>query len=411
VSSCTDLPLGGPETIADALVAVDCRAGEATAVAFGRLFGTDGALLPALTILLTIYIAWLAIGLLTGRARLGVGLLTGRMMGLGLALTLATSWMAYQSTVYTLATGAPDEIGSVLMGTRGSATLVFAERLDILFGAIAEAAESATPAAAPATDPLSEGAAAATQAAPAASGGWTGTDLLWPSALMLLLGTAGVLLTAKIALAALLAVGPVFVVLALFAGTRGLFEGWAKGVVMFALVPLLAVLLGGAVVELIVPIVQGMTAIDGTIEPRAAVTLFLAASVYLALMAMAVKVASTLISGWRIPFSRETEQPLASPASSTGAAPLLPAVDATGAPTSATRTIRPVPMTAMAGGETVVSSGSDARSTTIVRHLGSSDATLLPGGSSPALSRDRRALGVGSRFRLSAPSTFKEKIA
>ena len=52
--------------------------------------------------------------------------------------------------------------------------------------------------------------------------------------------------TCKIALAILLAVGPVFVVLALFKGTRGLFAGWLKALVMLALTPLFAVL-GGAI--------------------------------------------------------------------------------------------------------------------------------------------------------------------
>ena len=69
---------------------------------------------------------------------------------------------------------------------------------------------------------------------------------MWLSALLLLLGTVGVLVTARIALAVLLAVGPVFVVLALFPGTRGLFAGWLRGVVLTAVTPLFAVL-GGVV--------------------------------------------------------------------------------------------------------------------------------------------------------------------
>ena len=38
----------------------------------------------------------------------------------------------------------------------------------------------------------------------------------------------------RLALAALLILGPVFIVLALFEGTRGLFEGWLKSVAMFS---------------------------------------------------------------------------------------------------------------------------------------------------------------------------------
>ncbi len=63
----------------------------------------------------------------------------------------------------------------------------------------------------------------------------------------------GLLVTARIGLALLLALGPIFVVLALFDGTRGLFTGWLKGLVMLALAPLFAVLGGTIMLELAVP--------------------------------------------------------------------------------------------------------------------------------------------------------------
>ena len=76
-------------------------------------------------------------------------------------------------------------------------------------------------------------------------------NILSIAALILLLGTVGVLVVCRLALAALLIIGPVFIVLALFEGTRGLFEGWLKSVAMFALVPLLTVVMGsGALVAI-----------------------------------------------------------------------------------------------------------------------------------------------------------------
>ena len=57
--------------IADALSKVDCLATDATACAFGRLFGAHGSFQTALTIILTLYIALLAFNLLTGRSALG----------------------------------------------------------------------------------------------------------------------------------------------------------------------------------------------------------------------------------------------------------------------------------------------------------------------------------------------------
>ena len=120
--ACPSFAGTGMSGIAGALRAVDCQSAAATAYAFGQLFGSGGRLLPAMTLLLTLYIAFFAIGLLTGRSRLGIGTLTPRMLTLGLVLTFATSWVAYQNVVWTLASGAPDQIAGLLAGTRGSAT-------------------------------------------------------------------------------------------------------------------------------------------------------------------------------------------------------------------------------------------------------------------------------------------------
>jgi type IV secretion system protein VirB6 len=245
MSACAELAANASSGVAPALRAVDCLANETTAAAFGRLFGGNGALVPALTGLLTLYIAFFAISLLTGRSRLGISALTPRMMTLGLVLTFATSWIAYQSVVWNLAVGAPDQIASVLTGTRGSATRIFADRIDIVFAAIAEVATGSGQSA--------QGAGAGTT-----SGSFTPANVMWLGALLLLLGTVGILVTARIALAVLLAVGPVFVVFALFSGTRGLTAGWLRAVVLTAITPLFVVTGGGIVMELLVPVIGAL---------------------------------------------------------------------------------------------------------------------------------------------------------
>src|SRR4029078_7740599 len=95
--------------------------------------------------ILTLYVALLAFNLLTGRSALKVSVLTPRMMTLGLVLAFAPSWIAYHSVVWNLAPGAPDEIASVLVGTKGSATTIFAQHLDGVFTAITHATTSASP--------------------------------------------------------------------------------------------------------------------------------------------------------------------------------------------------------------------------------------------------------------------------
>jgi len=285
MSVCDALTANASAGAAPALRAVDCLANETTAAAFGRLFGSNGALLPALTILLTLYIAFFAFALLTGRSRIGVSSLMPRMITVGLVLTFATSWIAFQSVVWNLAVGAPDQIAGVLVGGQGSATVLFADRIDIVFAAITEAGTAA------------DAARAAVPGAPA-PGATSPASLMWLAALLMMLGTVGVLVTARIALAVLLALGPVFVVFALFKGTRGLFAGWVRGVVMTGVTPLFAVLGGGFMMELAVPVVGTLRTPDGAVDGRAAVALFLIAAVHVALMIMVLKVCSTMVNGW-----------------------------------------------------------------------------------------------------------------
>jgi len=287
MNACPAFGAAGPASIADALSKVDCLTAEATQMSFNRLFGPGGSLTPALTILLTLYVAFFAVNLLTGRSALRLSLMTPRMMTMGLVLTFVTSWIAYQSVVWNLAVGAPDQVASVLLGSGGSATHLFADRLDALFTAVTNAANSLA----------GEPEASAKLASP--------SNMLWISALMLLLGTVGVLVVCRIALAALLMLGPVFIVLALFQGTRGLFEGWLKSVVAFALVPLLTVVMGSGAVVTIMPMVQGLAASGGEISLRTSVGILVASMVYFALMFLVIELARSLTSGWKLGKSAE----------------------------------------------------------------------------------------------------------
>ncbi len=405
MSGCGDLIADAGNGVAPALRAVDCMSQQVTTTAFDRLLGLHGSLMPALTALLTLYIAIFALALLAGRTRLGIGALTQRMMGVGLVLAFATSWAAYQGVVWTLATGAPDELAGAVMGTQGSATQIFADRIDILFSAIAEISDSQQPAQ-PAPQPV---AGPAGQAVPATNG--TGTpaavphpggvspnNMLWAGATILLLATVGVLVTSRIILALMLALGPVFVVMALFPATRGLFVGWLRAMVLAATAPLLAVVGGAFTLELAVPAVNHLAGPDG-IDARGAMTFFMIAAVHAALMIMVLRTAATIVGAWQVFPSGMTPSaaPVAVdfsrfPASVPGAAMLSPTnqtggATTTGAPSSVGAAALPptsrshsrlVVTAPVAGGHYA---GSDGRSA----------ANANEGG--------RRASGIGSRFR------------
>ena len=371
--------------IAASLRAVDCVASDMTQSAFGRLFGSGGALVPALTILLTLYVAFFAVSLLTGRSRIGVSALTPRMITLGLVLTFATSWVAYQSVVWNLATGAPDQIAAILMGTSGSATQVFAEKLDIVFLAVSEAAGDT---------------GGAEQKAGTA---FSPPGLMWMGAMLLLLGTVGVLVTARIALAVLVATGPVFVVMALFPATRGVFAGWLRGVVMLGLAPLFAVLGGGIMLELAVPVIGALAPVPGEIDARAAMAFFLIGAVHVALMVLVMRTAAVMVGNWRVfgfgGQARERGDAGAAAARSIGPTPAGSAQQlAAPAPAMARRaeiaaTLAPYPANDAAG-----PSGGALRETRITTITPTATGNAAHNGASPSRTR-----GIGSRYRAASP--------
>lgn len=395
---CNGLAEDASQGVAQALRAVDCLSAETTAAAFGRLFGANGALAPALTILLTLYIAVFAFSLLTGRSRLGISALTPRALTLGLVLTFATSWVAYQSVVWNLAVGAPDQIASVLTGSQGSATQIFADRIDAIFNAIAEVATES-------------GQSAQGAGSGAASGSFTPANILWLGALLLLVATVGVLVTARIALAIMLAVGPVFIIMGLFSGTRGLTVGWLRGLVLIAITPLFVVVGGGIVMELLVPIVSNLRSDTGAIDGRAAMALFLAAFVHAALMVLITRVATTTVGAWSVfGLGRRSS----AEAVSLQQMPLSPAgmMTITAASTiqeSATavrgmggsRAGFAMPIAATQEPPSAGAIGRDGRA--IIVNTGEARAAGLP----PM--RERRARGIGSRFQ-SVPSPTRKSF-
>jgi type IV secretion system protein VirB6 len=361
--------------VAASLRGVDCAAGQMAEAAFGRLFGTNGALLPALTILLTLYVALFAFALITGRSRIGINSMTSRLITLGLVLTFATSWIAYQSVVWNLTTGAPNELASILMGTSGNATDIFAQKIDVVFQALIQASNGQT-----------------------ADSAFSPPGLLWVGGTLLLLGTVGILATSRIALAVLLALGPVFVVLALFKGTRGLFTGWLKGVVLLSLAPLFAVLGGSLMLELAVPVLTALLATPGKIDPQAAMAFFMVAAVHAALMLLVLRVAGTMVAGWSVfglanKPSLERAEPTPAPRAAIYAPSAAGAsVDQLRTATSS-RSIRLAPAAPLAANDPGGMPATRRETRVMAAAAAGGAATATP---VQALSRAR---GIGSRFR------------
>ncbi len=369
--------------VAAALTAVDCIAGQVSEQAFGRLFGADGQMAIILTMLLIFYVAFLGIGLMLGRASLSVRALVPKMMTLGLVLTFATSFAAFSTVFYNLFVLGPDWVAGVLTDTDGSATSTFATKLDIVFIAVQEASTGQTD--------ISM---------------FSPPGMMWFGAMLLLLGTVGMLVTARIGLALLLAVGPIFVVLALFEGTRGLFVGWLKGLVMLALVPIFAVVGGSIMLEMAVPILANLVAVPGQIDQQAAMAFFVVGFVHCMLMLMALIVSALMVGKWQVfglaggdtKFERDlAARPSAAPASLQAvpgrAAQIAPAASAAASPRRLDVAAIAAPA---AANDTGPSSATGARDP---RVFAASSPGAQGQGDSSAPSRTR---GIGNRFRSSS---------
>lgn len=366
--------------VAGALTAVDCIASEVSEQAFNRLFGADGQFGTALMVLLTFYIAFFGISLLLGRSNLSVRALIPRMVTVGLVLTFATSFAAFSTIFYTFFVASPDLLAGVLTDSDGSATATFAMKLDIVFLAIQEASTG--------IEDISA---------------FSPPGMMWIGAMLLLIGTVGLLVTARIGLALLLAVGPIFVVLALFNGTRGLFVGWLKGMVMLALAPLFAVVGGSIMLEMAVPILSALVSTPGQIDQQAAMAFFLVGFVHCMLMLMVLYVGSKMVSGWEVfGFAKPdlATQPNADAYRTASVAPLTSSLGRAVQATPAATMTGPERRINVAMANTVAANdgGGQAGPGTVreTKVYATSSGNTQNGPTSAAASRTR---GIGNRFR------------
>ena len=125
--------------------------------------------------------------------------------------------------------------------------------------------------------------------------------LSWQGGVVLLVTTLGLLILTRLVLFLLLILGPLFIVFGLFNQTRGLFNGWLRTSIIFALAPMLTVLGGTAALKLFVPLLNYIG-----LNPQAAIeavqpiiVLFLGSLVYAAFLATLMWVAASLAKDWR----------------------------------------------------------------------------------------------------------------
>jgi type IV secretion system protein VirB6 len=226
---------------------VDCHIRILVQDSYRNLVGPDTWFAVTFTAMLTIYIALIGYQLMLGRGGLRVTELPATALKIGFIFAFLTSWAAYQTLVFDFLFDGPLEIMKVLIGPLTSNNA----RVDgDVMGSLQNAFVDMTGAAG------IYGGMANPSANLLQGGPMLASGLLWLSALMMLLITLGLLVAVKLVLAFLLAIGPIFIGLFLFDSTRGLFQGWLRATISFALAPLVVSVLATALLMILSPFLE-----------------------------------------------------------------------------------------------------------------------------------------------------------
>ena len=308
-----DPAAGGAQTLVGA---IDCFVKSSVQESYAALLGQGSIFSQALTIALTLYVALIGYRLMFGRSTLSLGEFAPKIVLIGAVLALSSNWAAYQVLVFDVLTDGPEEIATILGGQNGNAQGLTA-RVDVVSGRIADIAESwsksSSPSPAVAPDPT---ATTAAELVPRAAPGTSpGPNLMLLTALLLVLASAGVLAVAKALLGLMLALGPIFVVLALFNPTRALTIGWARVSAFLALVPLLSLMTTAGALALVEPMVINMAigAQSDIFNLREAIALFVAILVMAAVSLQLFRIAMIVTTSGTAAFAKSKSDVTVSP--------------------------------------------------------------------------------------------------
>jgi type IV secretion system protein VirB6 len=277
---------------------VDCYVRVLVQDSYRELVGPNTLFATALTGLLTIYIALVGYQILFGRGGLRVTDLPVAALKVGLILAFLTSWAAYQTVFFNLLFDGPRDILHVLLQPMARMGAGFDGDV---YGGLERAY----------ADMSSAAGVYGGQASPAGNilqgGPMLGSGILWMSSIAMLLCTVGVILAVKIILAFLLAIGPIFIGLFLFEPTRGLFDGWLRTTIAFALAPLATNVFAAAMLLMLQPFLAELTARaeQRQFDMGVIITLGLIVAIFVLIITMAMRMGASIASGFNTARHRE----------------------------------------------------------------------------------------------------------
>ncbi|HWU02789.1 MAG TPA: type IV secretion system protein [Novosphingobium sp.] len=228
----------------------DCRT---LALAQGgwQAFAPGGFWGPVLWALLTLAVAAQGWRMLLGQGP-DLRSVAGVALRIGVVLALATQWSAWQAVVFDAATRGPEQVAQALLAGQGAAATQasLAGRIDATskqLAALVAQGQAASPDAQPPLRSMPRARVGQTQTALSAAD----ASALNTGRMAFAISSLSALVALRTALAALLAVGPVFAAFGLFGTTLGLCAAWARSVfgvgLALAVVPVLLVMALGVI--------------------------------------------------------------------------------------------------------------------------------------------------------------------
>lgn len=276
---------------------VDCQVHGLSEAGYTALAADGSPIATLLTVLMTLYIAFVGYKLLLGKGGLRMGDVTVSVMKLGLVVALATNWALVEVVLYDALFKAPAEVGGLLMGRlqgSGAPADPFVG-LQSAFDALQKAAEHYATRAGARESALQGGPGFAAFAVNI--GGLT-----------LLLSSLGVILACKVVLAVLLAMTPLIAGLLLFETTQGLVEGWLKAMIALAVLPLIATVGLALELALLTPSLKALAALESAqqfapLDMGPAVTVLVLSLVFAVVLVLAAIAVAVSAAGLRLPRS------------------------------------------------------------------------------------------------------------
>jgi type IV secretion system protein VirB6 len=275
------------------LADTDCQAYGLIERGYAALAQPGGSVSAALTGLMVIAVAFFGYRLLLGRG-LALREAMDLIVKIGVVLLIATSWEAWSALAYQGIAQAPAQIAADMLVGIGSPPPL--ESLQKTLDSLANAAVGYR---------MRAGIASPLVGGPAAA-----AAVLNVTAIVLTLGTVGMLVAAKVVQAIMLAIAPAMAGFLLFDGTRGLVAGWLGAIVAAALAPLFVLLVASIEFAILMPMVERLLAEQsaGTFENSSVMPIGLVAVVFAIATAFALRAASRIGYGVRLAARRRPER-------------------------------------------------------------------------------------------------------